>query len=78
MYLYEGVPSLALHRTWRFASFCVHLLGILMHWERPFSSRAVKVIVDGVVHENLAIRKVSGHCASACVCLHAVHTYVSY
>lgn len=35
-----------------------------MHWERPFSPRAVKVIVDGVVHENLAIRKV---CTYMCV-----------
>ena len=56
------------HRTWRFASFCVHLLGILMHWERPFSPRAVKVIVDGVVHENLTIRKVRPH-----VCLLMCH-----
>ena len=49
---------------WRFIEVSTTFLVLSIHHEEPLPARAVKAIVNGLVHDALAIRKVATYVAS--------------
>ena len=52
------VSKIILYSQWRFVEISVTFLVLSIHHEEPLPARAVKIIVNGLVHDALAIRKV--------------------
>ena len=57
-FLYVLYNYISLNSQWRFVEISMTFLVLSIHHEEPLPCRAVRAIVNGLVHDALAIRKV--------------------
>lgn len=71
MWMYKvslTIQSDFFYSQWRFVEISITFLVLSIHHEEPLPARAVKAIINGLVHDALAIRKVCSY-SIQCSCI---------